>query len=668
MKLKLFFFQFCILLAPFFITAQTDTSSYSVFMKGTNKGTQKIWKTDANTYHYFYQLFDRGRGDSLLTTAKTSNNGLITYLDITGVSYFRAAYKEQFSIQGDSAVWTVNGKRTAKKFNNELYISNTTPAIYELQIKAALKNPANRIQTVNNSFLHVADPVKKSIFTAKNQIVNLLLVPLYNEPSTIPTYIWLTEDMHFFAKLDGWYNVINQDYKELIDTLLNAQELNDQKYSEKNLKENSNTLNKRMIFKNVNLFNSSKATVEKNMSIEVVEGKISNIYSSELKNLPLADTVIDCQGKFLMPGLWEMHGHYFKEYGPFYLAGGVTHLRDMGNEKVIFSYKKQIEENKLIGPDISYLSLLLDRACDFQCPTGKIVTSLEEGMNAIDEYKRLGYQQLKIYSSIKPEWVEPLASHAHKLNMRVAGHVPMGMRAEQCVNKGFDELTHINLILLNFMPDSLSKLKSTMRFKFVVENTLKLDWRSNQVHDFITLMKDKHIVVDPTMSFWEMLCEESNGDTLHYFKPVAKWVPEASRSIILNQAAMNDGSNKPLYHASFNHTLELIKLLYDNGIQLVAGTDLNDPNALHHELELYVKAGIPANEVLKIATYAAAADCNLQEKYGQVKVGQLADFIIIDGDPTKNIGDIRKVETVVKNNRIYKPKKLLASQGWSYFY
>ncbi len=101
MKLKLFFFQLYILFAPFFITAQTDTSFYSVFMKGTNKGTQKIWKTDANTCHYFYQLFDRGRGDSLLTTVKTNDNGLITYLDITGVSYFRASYKEQFFIQGD---------------------------------------------------------------------------------------------------------------------------------------------------------------------------------------------------------------------------------------------------------------------------------------------------------------------------------------------------------------------------------------------------------------------------------------------------------------------------------------------------------------------------------------------------------------------------------------
>ena len=315
MKLKLLFFQIFILAFQFFIKAQTDTSFYSVFMKGTIKGTQKIWKTDDNTYHYFYQIFDRGRGDSLSTTVKTKDNGIISSLEINGVGYFRTSYKELFFLQGDSAIWIINGKRKAKKFNNELYISNMTPAIYELEIKAALKKPTNRIETVNNSFLRVENPIRK-IVKVRNKTINLMLVPVYNEPLTAPTYIWLTEEMHFFAKVDGWYNVINENYKELIDTLLNAQELNDQKYAENQLKDQSNELKKLVIFENATIFNSSKAIVEKNMTIEVVDGKVTNIHSSDLKNSIVADTVIDCKGKFLMPGLWEMHAHYSKENGP----------------------------------------------------------------------------------------------------------------------------------------------------------------------------------------------------------------------------------------------------------------------------------------------------------------------------------------------------------------
>ena len=114
--------------------------------------------------------------------------------------------------------------------------------------------------------------------------------------------------------------------------------------------------------------------------------------------------------------------------------------------------------------------------------------------------------------------------------------------------------------------------------------------------------------------------------------------------------------------------LKLQKLLFDKGILLVAGTDGDEANALHHELELYVAAGIPANQVLKIATYNAALDCNLQNQYGQIRVGTTADFILIDGDPSINISDIRRIEKVIKNNRLYQPKKLLQSQGWKYYY
>jgi imidazolonepropionase-like amidohydrolase len=112
----------------------------------------------------------------------------------------------------------------------------------------------------------------------------------------------------------------------------------------------------------------------------------------------------------------------------------------------------------------------------------------------------------------------------------------------------------------------------------------------------------------------------------------------------------------------------MLKLLYDNGILLVAGTDGGDANALHHELELYVRAGIPASKVIQIATYNAALDCGLQNVYGQILPGRIADLIIIDGNPSEHISDIRNIRTVIKNGRVYQPKQLLQSQGWKYYY
>jgi len=182
------------------------------------------------------------------------------------------------------------------------------------------------------------------------------------------------------------------------------------------------------------------------------------------------------------------------------------------------------------------------------------------------------------------------------------------------------------------------------------------------------LMKQKNIVLDPTLNVWQGMFDEFKGDTSNYLKPVVSWLPKEYLINLSIQTPFGSEANKPSYKAAFSNMMKMLKLLYDNGILLVAGTDGGEANALHHELELYVQAGIPANEVLKIATYNAALDCNLLNKYGEIKEGREADLILIDGDPTSDISTIRRVETVIKNNRIYQPKQLLAAQGWSYYY
>jgi hypothetical protein len=670
MKTNYIFLQFIILCSSISGYSQIDTSTYSIVIKDRMAGKENAWKTNNTNYRYTFQFTDRGRGDSIVTSVQTNKDGLISSLKISGVNYFKAPYTEDFSIVGDSAIWLVNGSRKSKLFSNQLYIPNGTlsPSIYELQVKWALKQKNNRTELLPSGFLRVGTIQQKSI-AYKNESLQLKLVPVYLEPTPLPTYVWFTEDMRLFALVNTWQAVIKKKYESLIDTLLNMQEMADQDYFINEIKENSRPISGLMIFRNATVFNSVDASVNKEMTIEVAQGKIAAIYpSSKLNTYPNADTIIDCKGKFLMPGLWDMHDHYFKESGSNYIAGGITHVRDMGNEKIILSYKEQIAENKMIGPDISYLSLLLDKEDVFQSPAGKIITTLEEGIKAIDEYKKLGYQQLKIYSSIKPEWVQPLADHAHKNNMRVAGHVPMGLNAEQCINKGYNELTHMNFIFLNFMEGDIGNIKSMARFRAVGQAAGKLDLQSTNVQNFIALMKQKNVAVDPTLTILQQLFDEFEGDTIHYYKPVTRWAPETKLPSFVNTSPLGSDADRPAFKACYSNMLKMTKLLYDKGILLVAGTDGGDANALHHELELYVQAGIPANQVLKIATYNAALDCNLQNEYGQLIVGRSADFILVDGNPIQNISDIRGVEFVVKNNRMYKPKQLLAKQGWKYYY
>src|SRR5260370_10553963 len=126
----------------------------------------------------------------------------------------------------------------------------------------------------------------------------------------------------------------------------------------------------------------------------------------------------------------------------------------------------------------------------------------EEARQGVDHYADLGYVQIKIYSSVKPELVPVIIEEAHKRGLRVSGHVPANMTAEQFIRDGADEIQHMNFIFLNFMPD-VKETRTPARFIKPGKRGADLDLHSQQVNDFIALLKQHHTVVDPSMVDWE---------------------------------------------------------------------------------------------------------------------------------------------------------------------
>lgn len=647
-------------------TTAQDTTYYSIVSKGKMKGYQKAWKSGANDYNYLYQYNDRGRGDSTSTAINVNNAGFIQVLKVAGNDYYKNQYKEEFFLSDDSAHWTINEKVQTASFSNQIYASNmAAPASIELLLQFLIKQPGKKTSLLPDGAMHMTEPVQQS-FSINGKTELLQLVALYFDPSPTPYYIWVTPDMKFFGAVNNWMSNIKKGYEQWCDSLLTLQELASQSFYEKQVNESSQPLAEKILLNHVNVFQSSSATVLKNMKVEIINGNIQSIYSSSINKKFNADTVIDCKGKFLMPGLWDMHAHYSRDEGVFYLAGGVTHVRDMGNDNLLLTQRNQILQNKLLGPEISYISGFIDKEDPFQGPTGSIINSLDEGLKAIDEYQRLGYQQIKLYSAIKPEWVAPLAAHAHQLGMRICGHIPAFMTAENAINAGYDEVTHMNFVFLNFMGDTVDT-RTPVRFRKVGDLAGQIDVQSNAVKEFVSLMKSRHIALDASMNVWQGMFDEFKGDTAGYLKPIIGWLPKEYLSSLSIETPFGSESQKQAYKSSFANMMKMLKLMYDSGIMLVAGTDGGEANALHHELELYVQAGIPANEVLKIATYNAAKNCSLQNSLGDIRQCREADIILVDGDPVKNISDIRRVEWVIKKSRLYYPKRLLATQGWQYY-
>ncbi len=197
---------------------------------------------------------------------------------------------------------------------------------------------------------------------------------------------------------------------------------------------------------NVTLFDSKSKSNRKDMTVLVKGNFILSVSPSSKMKVPDGFDVIEGEGKTLLPGLFDMHIHLGDEDGVMNLAAGVTSVRDMGNSKDLVSLEKKYNENTLIGPRIPIKSKLMDGAGKFAGRTNMIMENLEQGLAYVQETKDAGYDQVKLYSSVKPEWVKPLVEKAHSLGLKVSGHIPAYMLASQAVLDGFDGLTHINML------------------------------------------------------------------------------------------------------------------------------------------------------------------------------------------------------------------------------
>ena len=279
----------------------------------------------------------------------------------------------------------------------------------------------------------------------------------------------------------------------------------------------------------------------------------------------------------------------------------------------------------------------------------------------------LTYQQIKLYSSIKPEWVKPLIDEAKHYNLRVCGHIPAFMTATQAINAGYDEITHMNMLALNFFGDTVDT-RSPLRFSLPAQKAAYLNLNGAEMKKFIQLLKKKNITVDPTLVVFEGLFTARDKVVESKFKTIIDQFPlQWQRNIRAGGGGIPvpEGMDET-YLRSYDIFLKITKLLYDNGIRILPGTDGLAGFDLHRELELYVKAGIPANKVLQLATYGTARYTGKDKNLGSIEKNKVADFILVEGDPVENISNIRKTKLVITQGKIYDPVKLYNSISIKY--
>jgi hypothetical protein len=305
----------------------------------------------------------------------------------------------------------------------------------------------------------------------------------------------------------------------------------------------------------------------------------------------------------------------------------------------------------------------IDGRGPYQGPTKMFADTPEEAKADVERYASLGYVQIKIYSSVKPELVPVIAAEAHRRGLRLSGHIPAFMTMEQAVAQGYDEVQHANFWFLNFQFDTVPDTRTPARFTSVAEHAAELDLSSERVRAFVRLLQDHHTVLDPTVNVFEEMFLARPGVMSPPLAEIAdRLPPQVRRSGLSAGLPVPDGMDQR-YRDSYAAMLRMLKMLYDSGVPIVAGTDALAGFSLHSELEQYVAAGIPAPKALQIATLGAARVMKRDGETGSITPGKAADLILVDGDPVAKISDIRRVVTVIRGDRLYDAGALYAALG-----
>jgi imidazolonepropionase-like amidohydrolase len=239
------------------------------------------------------------------------------------------------------------------------------------------------------------------------------------------------------------------------------------------------------------------------------------------------------------------------------------------------------------------------------------------------------------------------------------------MLAQDAVNEGFDEIQHVNFLFLNFMPDVKDETQTPVRLTATAQRAGTIDLQSQAVKDFISLLKSKDIVSDPTVGIFYSDTMTRTGDIESTgFGEIANWLPaQVRRTLTTGGLPMGPGLDAK-YRASAKAYLEMVALLHQNGIRIVAGTDDILPGFdLIHELELYAQAGLPPQAVLQSATIVPARVMKMDDALGSIETGKLADMILVRGNPLENVSQLRNVTTTIKGGVMYDTRALYATAG-----
>jgi imidazolonepropionase-like amidohydrolase len=420
-------------------------------------------------------------------------------------------------------------------------------------------------------------------------------------------------------------------------------------------------------FTHVRLFDADARRFLDDQTV-VVDGKtIAAVGPAAATPAPANARVIDGRGHTLLPGLWDVHLHAGDDYtGPQELSLGVTSVRDPGNDdSLTLDRRRRVTDGSLLFPKV-YASSLIDGKGPYTAQVANVATSAAETIALVRKARAGGFTGVKFYGTLDQAWLKPAIDEARRLGLHVHGHIPRGLRPLQAVDAGYDEITHINWIVMQAMPESVvQESNGIARFEGPGRYARDLDLGSPPIKNLLQVMAAKKIYSDPTMVAFEGLYVPDAGDLSPAYAPFQGTLPPAMERLFRTGGfQVPKDLTRADYRASWAKLVGLLRKMHEAGVPIVAGTD-GYGLELVRELEIYQQAGMTPAEALATATIVPATLVGQQRSTGSIRAGKLADLVLVEGDPSQRLADLRQTRWVVLEGRLLEADALRTAAGFS---
>jgi len=387
----------------------------------------------------------------------------------------------------------------------------------------------------------------------------------------------------------------------------------------------------------VTVIDTNGGAPQRDVTVVVRDDRIAEITDKSVPNA----RVIDGRGKFLIPGLWDMHVHLSWTTSsalPVLIANGVTSVRDMGSRlSEIDAWRTKIDEGTLVGPRILRVGPILNgqKFNQYQMVSG----NPDETRGVARALKEVGVDFLKVHRRFLRDSYFALIDEAKRLGIPVVGHIPMSVTPEEASNAGQQTIEHTETL---FEGTFSAAMKETL------PEAIRKFREGGDADKLFAVFVKNHTVVDPTLAAWGGLLADPSGSG-----PRMRYVAASNRKSI----APISPDDLQGYRDAFAEFRKVVGQMHRDGVTLVTGTDIAASKVpgflMHDELAIFVECGLTPLEALQAATANPAKVVNRFNDLGSIETGKIADLVLLDANPLEDIHNTQKINAVIVGGRFF---------------